>query len=419
MKKNALKMFTACAAVCLTAGLIVAAGGDAKADEEFSVEYNFEDGSYNQDDIYDLGITTEVVEGINSDVGEREYGEAPSTGNKALKITNRAKGKNYWHQNGFAYDLTKLTPGVYYDVKIDIYHENDKVMDGENEKYGENRAVKIGTKYEGSNKGTEGHPAEWGQIGNLKAVTKGTWERFEGTIKIPDENYAESGKYFMHVFFAYPEPQGSNPEQQAGYSVTNVEDYYIDNFSIKPHVDATPEPSATPEPTPTTAPTAAPAATNAPAAPEATPYVYVDTEEDTWMEKGYEAEVKGITYVVNGDGVAEVKESEASKVNIPATVVIEEGTYKVTSIANNAFKGNTDLKQLTIGANVTKIGKNAFYGCKNLKKITIKSKVLKTISAKAFKKTNAKAVVTVPKAKKAAYKKMLKKAGLSAKAKIK
>ena len=45
------------------------------------------------------------------------------------------------------------------------------------------------------------------------------------------------------------------------------------------------------------------------------------------------------------------------------TVVIEDYTFKVTSIAANAFKGDSDIKKLTIGANVTTIGKNAFFKC--------------------------------------------------------
>ena len=262
------------------------------------------------------------------------------------------------------------------------------------------------------------HPKNYSQIGNKKGADTKTWERLEGTIKIPEgiDDYATAGDYFLYIFMAYPEAIGSG-SQQEGYSDKNTEDYYIDNFSIKPHVDATPAPTPTKEAEATpAAATATP--TTVPAAPSATPIVYVD--DDVWMEKGYEETTRGITYAVTGEGTVEVKKADdVKKAVIPATVVIEEGTYKVTAIANNAFKGNTDLKQVTIGANVTKIGKNAFFGCKKLKKITVKSNVIKSIGAKAFKKVNAKATVSVPKAKKAAYKKLFKKAGMPAKAKIK
>ena len=196
MKKNVLKMFTACAAVCLTAGLVAVSGGnDAKADEPFSVEYNFEDDSYKQDDIFNLGITTEVVEGINSDVGSREFGEAVSTGNKCLKITNRASGKKWWEQNGFAYDLKKLTPGVSYDIKVDVYHENGAVADKD---YTALRPFKIGTRYEGADAGNDtDHPKNYSQIGNKKGADTKTWERLEGTIKIPEG--IDEGKFLFAI----------------------------------------------------------------------------------------------------------------------------------------------------------------------------------------------------------------------------
>ena len=416
-------MFTACAAVCLTAGLVIAAGGNAKADEQFSVEYNFEDGVIPtvDDGLYDSGVTLELVEDKNSDAG-LQFAEQVS-GSKCLKVTNRASGKKWWEQNGFCFNLNKLTPGVLYTVSVDVYHENDEVTHIHSKKkeevsYTNLRPLKIGTRYEGDDAGDDtNHPKNYSQIGSIMGPEKGQWERITGTIKVPEvDDYATKGDYFLYIFMAYPEAIGSG-SQTDNYTDENTEDYYIDNFSIKPYTAPTPEPTATPDPTQAPA-TAAP--TGAPAAPEATPYVYVDTEEASWMEKGYEETLKGLTYIVSGEGTVELKESEgASKVNIPATVTIEGSAYKVTSIANNAFKGDTDLKQLTIGANVTKIGKNAFAGCKNLKKITIKSKIIKTFGSKAFSKVNAKATVTVPKAKKAAYKKSLKKAGLPAKAKVK
>lgn len=102
---------------------------------------------------------------------------------------------------------------------------------------------------------------------------------------------------------------------------------------------------------------------------------------------------------------------------IPDTVKIGKKTYKVTSIAANAFKGCSKLKKVTIGKNVTKIGKKAFYGCKNLKTIKINTTKLtkKSVGSKAFAKINAKAVVTVPKNKLKAYKTILKGAGLNGK----
>ena len=130
-------------------------------------------------------------------------------------------------------------------------------------------------------------------------------------------------------------------------------------------------------------------------------------------------------------------------VTVPLEVTIDGVTYKVTSIADNAFKGNKKLKKvvvgsnitsigknafagctsltsITIGKNVTKIGKNAFTGCKKLKSITIKTKKLttKTVKKGAFNGISKKVVVKVPKSKYKTYKKLLPAKGLKKAAKI-
>ena len=130
-------------------------------------------------------------------------------------------------------------------------------------------------------------------------------------------------------------------------------------------------------------------------------------------------------------------------VTVPLEVTIDGVTYKVTSIAGNAFKGTkkikkivigsnitsigknafagcTSLTSITIGKNVTKIGKNAFTGCKKLKSITIKTKKLttKTVKKGAFNGISKKVVVKVPKSKYKTYKKLLPAKGLKKAAKI-
>lgn len=81
----------------------------------------------------------------------------------------------------------------------------------------------------------------------------------------------------------------------------------------------------------------------------------------------------------------------------------------VTEIGAGAFANCKALKKITIPAAVTKIGKKAFNKCKKLKTVTIKTKKLKTVGGSAFKGIAKKAVIKLPKAKKAAYKKLLKK----------
>lgn len=137
------------------------------------------------------------------------------------------------------------------------------------------------------------------------------------------------------------------------------------------------------------------------------------------------------------------KSGTKGTVTVPSKVTIDGVTYKVTSIAGNAFKGTkkikkivigsnitsigknafagcTSLTSITIGKNVTKIGKNAFTGCKKLKSITIKTKKLttKTVKKGAFNGISKKVVVKVPKSKYKTYKKLLPAKGLKKAAKI-
>ena len=137
------------------------------------------------------------------------------------------------------------------------------------------------------------------------------------------------------------------------------------------------------------------------------------------------------------------KSGTKGTVTVPLEVTIDGVTYKVTSIADNAFKGNKKLKKVVVGSNITsigknafagctsltsitigknvkKIGKNAFTGCKKLKSITIKTKKLttKTVKKGAFNGISKKVVVKVPKSKYKTYKKLLPAKGLKKAAKI-
>lgn len=136
-------------------------------------------------------------------------------------------------------------------------------------------------------------------------------------------------------------------------------------------------------------------------------------------------------------------DKKATKVTVPSTVESNGVTYKVTSIEDNAFKGNTKLTSVTISANVeeignnafsgcsslksvtlpakvSKIGNNAFKGCKKLKTLTIKSTKLttKTISKNAFKGITTKTTIKVPKKMKKTYTKLFRKKGLNKKVKV-
>lgn len=121
-------------------------------------------------------------------------------------------------------------------------------------------------------------------------------------------------------------------------------------------------------------------------------------------EKGTEIkDDKGsASYKVNGTDTknptvtyTETKDSKAKTVTIPATVTVDGVTYKVTAIADNAFKGNKNVTKVTIPKNVTTIGKNAFSGCVKLKTVTVGSDVT-TVGANAFKGCKKLTKVTLP-----------------------
>ncbi|MBO5088680.1 MAG: leucine-rich repeat protein [Lachnospiraceae bacterium] len=114
--------------------------------------------------------------------------------------------------------------------------------------------------------------------------------------------------------------------------------------------------------------------------------------------------VKGKKGTVTYEGTTK---DNAKKVTIPTTVTIEGKKYTITEVADNAFKGNTKIKEVVISKNVTKIGKNAFSGCKNLKKITIKSTKLKSVGKNAIKNIKKDATIKVPKKQYSKYKKMI------------
>lgn len=118
-------------------------------------------------------------------------------------------------------------------------------------------------------------------------------------------------------------------------------------------------------------------------------------------------------------------DKKAKKIVIPATIKVDGVTYKVTSIANNAFANNKNLTSVVIGKNIGKIGKKAFYNCKSLKTVTVSTTKLtaKNVGAGAWKgaggKNYSKLTIKVPKKKLAAYKKLFRNKGLSSKAKVK
>ena len=142
--------------------------------------------------------------------------------------------------------------------------------------------------------------------------------------------------------------------------------------------------------------------------------------------KGTKLTAKGASYQVtsaagkNPTVVYKGSKKQKASVTIPDTVTIDKVTYKVTSIAANAFKNNKKLKKVVIGKNVTKIGKKAFYGCSKLKKITVKTTKLtkKNVGRQAFKGIHKKAAFKVSKKKIRSYRKVFRARGAAKTTKV-
>lgn len=228
--------------------------------------------------------------------------------------------------------------------------------------------------------------------------------------------------------------------------------------------EPTPTPTPVPTPEPSKAPTPQPSKTPAPEPSKTPSQEPSKTPENKPAKAGTQlsAAEAGASYQVVSEDEKQPTvvytapaDKNVKKITVPATITVGGITYKVESVApdafkncrkltsvkisagvqkigKNAFSGCSKLSSVTIGkdvteigagafanckalkkitipAAVTKIGKKAFNKCKKLKTVTIKTKKLKTVGSSAFKGIAKKAVIKLPKAKKAAYKKLLKK----------
>ena len=112
-------------------------------------------------------------------------------------------------------------------------------------------------------------------------------------------------------------------------------------------------------------------------------------------EKAKTVAYQGGNYLVDPKGTATflgLADPAATSVSIADAVELTRNgkkiKYNVTSIADEACKGRTGLKEVTIGKKVTVIGKSAFSGCKKLTAVSGGAALI-TISDSAFQKCSA------------------------------
>ena len=194
---------------------------------------------------------------------------------------------------------------------------------------------------------------------------------------------------------------------QAYYTCENCDSKFADQALTKSVTDAelvipklAPKPSAAPSQQPSAAPSQK---------PSAAPVMIrrKDGSGVTMLNK------KEVSYT----GAKKTK----TTLTVPSKVKIGRKNYKVTKLADYAFKGNKKLKKLTLPKNCCYIGTEAFSGCTKLKTLTIKSTKLtaQTVADNAFQGMSKKTVIKVPKSKLKEYKKLFRAKGLSKKVKIK
>lgn len=121
--------------------------------------------------------------------------------------------------------------------------------------------------------------------------------------------------------------------------------------------------------------------------PEPTSPGSTESEQGQPAQVGMDLKDGAVSYVVMKSGanpeVQFTKTSAASSVVVPNTVVVKGVTYKVTSIAANAFKGSKKLKKVVVGDNIVSIGRSAFQNCPKLKSVVLGINV-KSIGKKVF-----------------------------------
>lgn len=177
--------------------------------------------------------------------------------------------------------------------------------------------------------------------------------------------------------------------------------------SVEPTVAPSTEPTTEPTVAPTTEPTVAPTV-------EPTTEPTDEPSNEPSVNKGDKVTSSKVTYTVTNVKSKTVsyqkdkKVSTKKTVSVPATVKVNGETYKVTTVAKNAFANAKKLTSVTVGKNITKIGDTAFKGCGKLTTITIKSTKLTSVGKNVLKGTSKKLVIKVPASKVAAYKKLFK-----------
>ena len=153
----------------------------------------------------------------------------------------------------------------------------------------------------------------------------------------------------------------------------------------------TPSPTNTPAPTNNTpTPTSTPAPSGSKDVPKSDNVPVINTEKPVNKGNVITDSSANADYEVTSSGTKkntvqfENISSDATTVEIPEAVQVNETEYNVTSLDPKAFAGNTVVKKVVLTDKITKISKNSFNGCTGLKKLVFGNNT-KVIGANALK----------------------------------
>lgn len=110
--------------------------------------------------------------------------------------------------------------------------------------------------------------------------------------------------------------------------------------------------------------------------------------------------IEEVTYTLhkNEDGTLTIwlnGSAGQEKLVIPDVIRVAGKTLTITEIAEKAFYGQSELKEVVMGSGITKIGKSAFENCAKLSKVNIGNHVT-VIEERAFKDCVALEKITIP-----------------------
>ena len=123
----------------------------------------------------------------------------------------------------------------------------------------------------------------------------------------------------------------------------------------------------------------------------------VELPSSSWTDNGYFDGMLYYKIISNNPMEATVYscEKSAKSVLIPTWLKIDDKTYKVTDIANSAFKECVGLTSIEFPNSVTSIGEGAFANCNRLTSIEIPNNVT-SIGSSAFYNCPGLTSVTIP-----------------------